>query len=270
MTRVMVTGGKGFVGSELVKYLKTDSNEVYTYDLKDNQDILDSCKLREFVKTFDPEEVYHLAAQINPRSSEIDRKRDWDINVQGTLNVIDAMMHHGVKKLVFSSSDAVIYPKSNYGVSKLAAEEYVKKYSSSGDIYGRVVRFSSIYGIGRSGGAINAFINKAIAGEKLSIYNGNSRRDYVHVSDCARALELVMNKGMELRYSYNIGNGILYTTDEIAEYISMLSGAEIEFTPDDTVVTFGSEFNTNLLRSLGYRPHYNILHGIKNTYLRSL
>lgn len=267
--KVMITGGDGFVGSHLQDYLARECGHLCgVFDIANGFDITDADQVQWFFDTFKPVIVYHLAAQINPKKSEEDRRKDWEINVQGTLNIIDCMVKNPVANvLVFSSSDAVVNPISNYGVSKRAAEEYILKYTRQGKLQGKIARFSSIYGHGRFGrGVINRFIEKAKKGEPLTVYGtGASQRDFTHVSDCVRALELIQRDG-QIGGVYNVGTGIQHKVRDVANLISLLGDVDVELMEVEDNEVFGSDFDTSELAKLGFVARKDIYKGILDLF----
>jgi nucleoside-diphosphate-sugar epimerase len=266
--RILVTGSSGFVGRNLVKYLSRECGHLCgLFDLSDGLDITDRDTIYRFFDRFEPQIVYHLAAQINPKRSEENRELDWRVNVQGTLNIIDAMIEHNVNVLVFTSSDAVVNPVSNYGVTKRTAEEYILKYTRQNKIQGKIARFSSVYGYGRKGGAVNIFLNQGINGKNITPFlNSFSHlRDYTYVTDVCKALEIVQRDG-EIGGIYNVGTGVKHSTIDVATLVSLLTGSEIRFLKNDISAVGGSDFDVTPLHKLGFVPEYDLYKGMKAIY----
>ncbi len=236
MARVLVTGGAGFIGSHLVDMLLQIGHEVRILDnystgsafnlmeahQRGARSVNGSVTWRPDVdKAFEwaPEVVYHLAAQVDVRESAANPARDADVNVIGTLNVLQAAERMGVKRFVFVSSSAVfgdgvypidgesgaVQPISPYGASKAAAEIYIAMYGRMSVMRGyhgafpaaeidaamrtTTVLFGNVYGPRQRTGAVPAFIGRLLRGEAPTLYgDGWNVRDYVFVADAVRAL----------------------------------------------------------------------------------
>ena len=167
MSTVLVTGGGGFIGKEVCKLLLKNNYKVRSFDLIKNPNnridsnfngtILDPIEISNAVKGCDY--VIHLAASLGVANTEKNRLECLHINIQGTLNVLEACVKHKVKKIIFSSSSEVygeqlkipikesspLNPKSNYAISKLVGEEYMRAYSETYNINYNICRFFNVY-----------------------------------------------------------------------------------------------------------------------------
>ncbi len=250
MKRVLVTGAAGFIGSHTVRALEQEGYEVLAIDrnvvkLSDldckNKEYCDLAHPREVLhafQRFQPDTVIHLAAQSSVAGSLNDWVGDVEDNIIGTINVVKACQRYNVERLVYSSSGGTAYgepeafpttenhylnPISPYGVSKLAAEFYVKMSGISHAI----LRYSNVYGPGqpmdRESGVVSIFIGKALQKKPYPIFNSELHvRDYVFISDVVRANMLVAlnpNNGV-----FNIGTGIGTSVDKVASEISRILG----------------------------------------------
>jgi len=236
--RVLVTGGAGFIGSHLVDALIEAGHEVRIFDDHSTGSPLSlvhahlsgarthvgsvrsASDVHDAFDKFKPEVVYHLAAQIDVRVSADDPGHDAQVNVIGTVNVLEACRLHGVRRFVLASSAAVYghrsapvdlttpyMPISPYGASKAAAEAYALTYGRMATLAGvaaadparaitdglrtSTVIFSNVYGPRQREdfGAVNIFARKALSGELVTLYgDGGNVRDYVHVADAVRTL----------------------------------------------------------------------------------
>lgn len=236
--RVLVTGGAGFIGSNLVERLIKNSYQVNVIDdlstgYKKNLDelkvnffkgsILDRKILDEAMK--DVQIVFHLAASIGREKSINFPLIDSEVNLLGTLNVLDSMVSNNVSKIVFSSSAAVYgeprtsqvdvkhptEPNSPYGVSKLAAEKMIQVYKQLYNINYVIIRYFNIYGVkqryDRYGNVIPIFMNSIQHNNAINIFgDGMQSRDFINVDDVAQANINAIQSKFDNRI-FNLGTG---------------------------------------------------------------
>lgn len=252
---MLVTGGAGFIGSNVVSEclaagwsvtVLDDLSTGYRQNLPDvgaltlvEGDIRDPLAVDESLKGCDA--VLHLAASVgNVRSIE-NPGLDSEINVLGTLRVLEGMRKASIRRLVFSSSAAIFGeprrlpidedhatdPDSPYGVSKLAAEKHCLCY---GRLYGWQVaclRYFNVYGTNQRfdayGNVIPIFATRLVSGEPLVIYgDGEQTRDFVHVQDVARVNRLALER--QASGVFNVGSGAATTIKELADLIQSCFG----------------------------------------------
>ncbi|RPJ28025.1 MAG: NAD-dependent epimerase/dehydratase family protein [Chloroflexi bacterium] len=257
MTKIMILGGAGFIGSHVVDLLhKNQSNQLFIFDdlstgrhenvrhlisekynTRIKFDMLD-VKKREHVddafSRFHPEVVILLAAQAAISVSERDPKFDADTNIGGMLNVISASRQFGARRIVFSSTSAVYRektwgklkesdfcePKSPYGISKLASEHYLRTLFQESV----VLRFGNVFGPRQAPIGDNQVIPRMIRhfkfGDDFKIFgDGKQTRDYVYVGDVAEAVECAM---VGTPGTYNIATGKRLSVNEVARGIEEL------------------------------------------------
>lgn len=236
--KVLVTGGAGFIGSHLVDRLVLEGHEVVVVDnlstgKRRNLNRaarffkldIQSWRLERVFRNERPNLVMHLAAQMDVRKSVEDPIFDAQVNVLGTLNVLQQAIKHGVRKVVFSSSGGAIYgeqeiypaseshvtrPLSPYGISKLCGEQYLSYYQRVNGLQIVSLRYANVYGPRQDpdgeAGVVAIFIQKLLNNEQ-AIVNGNGRqtRDFVYVEDIVEANLAVM--GQEIQGTYNVGTG---------------------------------------------------------------
>lgn len=297
--RALVTGGAGFIGSNLVDRLIQDGFEVLVVDnletgFKENVhekarlaevDIVDE-KLFDIFEEFKPNLVYHLAAQANVRLSLEDPLFDTRVNAQGTLRVLEACRKNGVDKIIFSSTGGAIYgepdnipcdethkclPLSLYGANKLVAEHYIDVYKTSYDLDYTVVRFANVYGPRQNphgeAGVVAIFSELMLNGKEAHIFgDGKKTRDYVHVSDVVDAIMLATEKGEGK--IFNIGMGVETSDQQVFDAIASATGYDKPAIYDDFRA---GEVNrialdaSRISNELGWKPKYNFQEGINQT-----
>lgn len=256
--RIVVTGGAGFIGSHVAEHLFERGHEVVVvddlssgkpenvpecarfYDL----DVRSGCA--EVFEEFRPEALCHQAAQIDVRRSVREPDFDADVNVIGTLRLLQSCARYGVGRVVFASTGGAIYgeqrrfpatedhpqyPISPYGVSKLAGERYLHYFRVQYGLTYAALRYSNVYGPRQDphgeAGVVAVFSGNLAAG-RVSTINGNGEqtRDYVYVEDVARANVLALENGVPSG-SYNIGTGTETSVNRLYELLQEVSGGDI-------------------------------------------
>jgi nucleoside-diphosphate-sugar epimerase len=252
----LVTGGAGFVGSHVVDALvEAGAGEVVVLDRDLRDENLASALRSGRVRTVDADladrgvvagaaagadGVFHLA--VLPLGACIeDPRRAHDVNVGGTLNVLEAARAAGARKVVFSSASSVygdtdetmdeshpLGARTMYGATKVAAEFYVRAFS---DMYGLdyvTLRYMNVYGPRQEGGLVMSVLGRILSGERPSIAgDGSQSFDFVHVADIAGANLAAMasdTTGQEL----NVGSGTEASVREIVEKLLELTGSDLE------------------------------------------
>jgi UDP-glucose 4-epimerase len=236
--KVLVTGGAGFIGSHLVDRLVQEGHEVVVVDNLStgkrrnlNRAVrfckldIQSWRLERVFRNERPHVVMHLAAQMDVRKSVENPIFDAEVNVLGTLNVLQQAVRHGVRKVVFSSSGGAIYgeqetypaseshvtrPLSPYGISKLCGEQYLSYYQRVSGLQIASLRYANVYGPRQDpdgeAGVVAIFIQKLLNNEQAVVHgNGRQTRDFVYVEDVVEANLAVM--GQETQGTYNVGTG---------------------------------------------------------------
>jgi len=256
-----VTGGAGFIGSHLVEALVARGDEVMVIDdlstgRRDNlpgswaashpenfvvADIRDRAALSACFARFRPDVVFHLAARARIQPSFQDPLEHHDINVTGTLNLLDLAVRHGVRKFIFSSSSSIYgrhdpgelplaeaaskAPGSPYSHNKFIGEQYLDFYGRLGGLETVCLRYFNVYGErqlteGTYATVIGIFLRQLAAGEPFTIVgDGEQRRDFTYVKDVAAANLAAAEPGRT--GTYNIGTGENHSINEIAAMISV-------------------------------------------------
>lgn len=286
--KALVTGGAGFVGSNLARKLLEQGHSVRVLDhLSQGKeanvpigarlikgDILDKEIVKEAVDGVDV--IFHLAAIVSVQKSMEDPEATFTINVQGTKNLLEAK--NDSQRFVYVSSAAVygnprrlpiseghpLLPISPYGESKVKAEEVCNQYKNV-----VIARPFNIYGPGQSlnnpySGAITKFISWAKNNQPLIITgDGNNTRDYIHVHDVCNALILLVEKSVQ--GAYNIGTGKATKDIELAQVVKEAKGEELEIKhieprPGDIKHSYA---DISKLKGLGWRPVISLEQGLK-------
>lgn len=259
MSKILVTGGAGFIGSTLVDKLIGEGHDVSVLDslASGRKDYINpqatfyeldirSPQVDEIFSQGQFDFVYHLAAQIDVRISVADPRLDNDINVIGGLNILENCRKHQVKKIIFSSTGGAIYgeseeiptteyapayPLSPYGINKLTFEKYLNYYFQVYGLNYTILRFANVYGPrqfkGGEAGVIAIFIDNAVKGlESKQFGDGRQTRDFVFVSDVTEALSRA--KDIDCRGEINISLGREVSLLEIREKIEKALGTSIK------------------------------------------
>ena len=257
--KILITGGAGFIGSNIAEAYVDAGHEVLVIDnlssgKKENVPAaarfvlcdIESDTAVEAIRTFRPEVVNHHAAQINVRASVADPKFDAEVNILGTIRLLEACRQNGVRKFLFASSGGAGYgeqesfpadeshptrPVSPYGAAKIAAELYLHFYRVQYGLDYTALRYANVYGPRQDphgeAGVVAIFCERLLK-EQTAIVNGDGEqtRDYVFVGDAVRANIAALERG-EGR-SINIGTGIETNVNTIFRLIRDLAGSSQE------------------------------------------
>src|SRR5215213_4272595 len=270
--KTLVTGGAGFIGSNLVDALVARGDQVAVLDdvstgRRENLepalskgaelielDIRDAEAVAAAVERTRPEAIFHLAAQIDVRKSVADPANDSRVNVEGTINVLSAAQANGVRRLVNTSTGGAIYgegqilpapeehpvaPEAPYGLSKFCAENYCALFTRVHGLSTVSLRYGNVYGprqdpLGEAG-VIAIFCGKLLEGGKPKIFgDGTQTRDYVYVGDVVEANLLAA--ASEATGSYNVGRGVETSVLDIVHALAAHSsnGFEADHAPART------------------------------------
>jgi len=259
MSKILVTGGAGFIGSTLVDKLIVEGNEVVVIDnlISGKESYLnpkakfyklDICS-PEVAAVFAKEKfefVYHLAAQIDVRKSVADPVEDNRVNVLGGLNILENSRAHKVSKIILTSTGGAIYgeaeeiptteyaptyPVSPYGIHKLTLEKYFNYYYQVYNLNYTILRFSNVYGPrqfkGGEAGVIAIFVDNAVKDQESILYgDGSQTRDFVYVDDVVRALYLT--RDIDCRGEINISLGKEINLNELVKNIESVIGVPLK------------------------------------------
>jgi len=252
--KILVTGGAGFIGSNVVDAYIGAGHEVVVVDnlysgKRENLNpkarfYLMDVRSEEVRKLFEherPDCVNHHAAQMSVPASVEDPIFDADVNVRGFLNVLEAAKRHGTKKIIFISSGGAVYgdareyptgetytpqPLSPYAITKAVSEQYLVFYNHQYGMDYTVLRYANVYGPRQiphgEAGVVAIFMDRLINKKPCTVYHYTEEpkgmtRDYCFVGDVARANLLALDKGG--KGAYNIGTGVATHTSELFDSI---------------------------------------------------
>lgn len=265
MSKIVVTGGAGFIGSHIAENLSKDGNEIVIIDNLDdyyspelkrqnieivlksgdatfvNADITDLNKMKEIIDST-VDYVYHEAAQAGVRISVEDPFKPNNVNVVGTLNILKASLDAEVKKVINASSSSVYgkvkylpfdeehptQPVSPYGVSKLAAEHYCRVFY---EVYGlptTSLRYFTVYGPRmRPDLAISIFIKNMLANEPITIFgNGEQTRDFTYIDDVVEINKKLLDNNASNGKVLNIGSGNRISVNELINILKNITNSD--------------------------------------------
>lgn len=302
---VLVTGGAGFIGSNLADALIAGGHKVSIVDNLSTGKIGNLPKAAEFfeldisspvvdkvIERGKFEIVFHLAAQMDVRKSVENPANDAEINIIGGINLLQASVKHKVRKIVFSSTGGAIYgeqeefpaaethaanPISPYGISKLAFEKYLYFYNLQHKLSYVSLRYANVYGPRQNSegeaGVVAIFATRLLKGQKAVIYgDGLQTRDFVYVDDVVRANLLAMN--FQSSMAFNVGTGVETNINDLFEKIRACAGSSqprVNLEPKPGEQRRSSISNQKIRKFLSWEPRVGVDEGIGMTvaYFRS-
>lgn len=300
--KILVTGGAGFVGSHIVDRLSSQNDVIVLDNLftglqshlaksKDRikfvkGDVLDKDLLKKLVK--DVEYIFHLAAHVGNIRSIKDPYFDMDVNIKGTLNLLEACRDSHIKRLVYAGSaacygeakylpideDHPLNPESPYAVSKIAAEKYCFAYHKVHGIPIAVVRFFNIYGprqdTSEYANAISIFLNKFKRGQPITIYgDGEQTRDFVFVGDVVNGNLLAATQPAAIGGAFNISTGKATSINQLVNALREVSGTQgnVTYLPARAgEVKYSRADIKKAKKVLGFQPQTSLKDGLSLTW----
>jgi UDP-glucose 4-epimerase len=289
--RAIVTGGAGFIGSNLVDALVQRGDDVVVVDDLSSGKRRNVNAAATFVEAdirdgFDAagaETVFHLAAQADVQTSMQRPDHDAAVNVVGTVQVLEAARAAG-SKVVFSSTGGAIYgecggpapedgplrPVSPYGIAKLCAEEYLRGWNRIHGLSHVVLRFANVYGPRQDssleGGVVAIFLERMARGEETFIFgDGMQTRDFVYVGDVVQAL---LAAARHDGGTFNVGTGQETTVLELHRLCAEASGSEAEPTLEPARLGDARRSVLDVTRArdeLGWNPTTLLVEGLRRT-----
>jgi UDP-glucose 4-epimerase len=304
LMRSLVTGGAGFIGSNLVDALLERGDEVTVIDdLSTGRDenlsaavdagarlvegdVRDPEGMREIVEDVRPERIFHLAAQIDVRKSAAQPALDAQVNVVGTINMLEAARAGGVARFVNTSTGGAIYgegqiipapedhpaaPEAPYGMSKQAAEGYCELFRRLYGLSTVSLRLGNVYGprqdpLGEAG-VVAIFCGKLLEGGRATVFgNGLQTRDYIYVGDVVSA-QLAAAES-QAGGPFNIGHGVETTVLDVVEALGKLDdrGLEYDHAPERPGEVHRIAVDPSRARKeLGWEPRVGLDQGLERT-----
>jgi len=298
MSTYLVTGGCGFIGSHLVDRLIEDGNTTIVADdlstgTADNLNakaifhegsVADRSFVERIFQEHDLDGVIHEASHINTSVIEEDPSLDMAVNVQGTLNLLDATDRFKAGKFVYASSVAVygspmeipvsetgpILPIYSYGIAKQCAEEYVRYYGATRGVDFNIARYGNIYGprqpIYGEVGVIAIFTDRALAGKSVFVFgDGEHLRDFLFVTDAVEATVRLLEDTGSNTYNVAAGKGTS-VNDVVAAFEA--AGHKLDVIPKPERPQELGKFAADISRitvATGWVPKYDLASGIQAT-----
>lgn len=299
MYKILITGGAGFIGTALARKLKSLNYEVTIIDLEHkfsffhsdfDKYVVDIRDYKNFKilnnKKFDY--IFHLAAQTSGAISQEEPELDVDTNVKGTLNICNFARVCDARKIIFTSSMAtygnkegkikeidIQTPLSNYGISKVAGEYYIKMYKQFG-IDNTIFRLFNVYGPGQDmlnlrQGMASIFMAQSVISNEIKVTGSLDRyRDFIYIDDVVDALLF----GLEDKTNsevYNVGSGEVTTVKQLIDLIIEVNDKGKEQFSVKNIGShegdqFGSVSDSTKLLSLGWKSKIKLKEGLKNMY----
>ncbi len=298
---ILITGGAGFIASHVAdKFIESGHSVTILDNLTSGQeanipaaakfikgDITDQNLVDKLFDDGQFDVLNHHAAQMDVRKSVADPTFDAQVNILGTINLLNASARTGVKKVMFASTGGAIYgeqdyfpaderhptrPLSPYGISKLACEKYLFFYQQQYGIKTAITRYANVYGPRQNphgeAGVVAIFSQRLVAGEPLTINgDGLQTRDYVYVGDVVEAnYAALMHEGSVL---FNVGTGI--ETDVVTLFEHLRNAAGSDYTPKHGSPAPGEQRRSVITPAyakelLGWEPKVTIKEGLSATY----
>lgn len=299
MSKILVTGGAGFIGSHLTDRLIENGHKVLIIDnlstgfkehinpqAKFFQMDIRSAAIGKVIEKEQPTAVYHLAAQVDVRKSLEDPSLDVEINISGSINLLKSCLKHKVQKVIFASTGGAIYgeqeyfpaderhpvfPISPYGVAKLTMEKYLHCFYENFGLNYVCLRLANVYGPRQNPkgdqGVVAIFCGKLLSGEQVTIYgDGMQTRDYVYVDDVVDAFVSALDYPKS--EVFNIGTAIETNVNQLYEMLAgkvnsnsnMIYGPERLGEQKRSVIDFAKA-----KKELNWEPKVNLEEGLEKT-----
>ncbi|PUU88643.1 UDP-glucose 4-epimerase [Halanaerobium congolense] len=295
---VLVTGGAGFIGSNIVDGLIEEDHKVIVVDnlssgkeenLNEKAEFYElDIRDQDLKKVFEENNISHVihhAAQIDVQHSIKDPLFDAQYNILGTINLLEIVKEYEVEKIIYASSAAVygepdylpvdeehpIKAMSPYGISKHTPEHYIKMYNELYNLKYTIFRYSNVYGPRQDpkgeGGVVSIFVDKMLAEERPVIFgDGQQTRDFIHVYDIVKANLLALEKGYNILV--NISTESRDSVNDLVNYLNEILPYSLEAINEEARkgdILHSSLANGKAKELLGWIPDYDLRAGLEQT-----
>jgi UDP-glucose 4-epimerase len=292
--KTAIFGASGFVGRNVVEALKEANMKIAASDIKEmdiegvdfiKADLLNYDEVSKVIKDCDV--IIHLAASPLPFSLE-NPKLNARINVEGTLNIMDAAREHNVEKIIFSSASSLVgevkynpvdekhpcNPKTPYAVAKYCIEHYLRVYEELYGLNYLIFRFFNIYGpwqYPESNALVPMVLNKILKGEEVLVFgDGSATRDFIYVGDAAEFFIKAIQKEKIKNEVVNLGTGVPTAIKEIIDLCGEVTGKTPNLVYKDArpgeIANFSADV-TKLKKLFGEVPKTGVKEGLEKTYV---
>ncbi|CAH1193359.1 UDP-glucose 4-epimerase [Paenibacillus plantiphilus] len=298
--RILITGGAGFIGSNIADACKKDGHEILIVDnfstgLEKNLEYGHQCvridinadEMQQVFRDFKPEVVIHNAAQVSVGRSLKEPLLDQEINIRGTLNILQGCVDNGVRKIIYPSSAAVyglpsylpikeshtINPESFYGITKYTPELYIKSFNKLYGLDYTILRYSNVYGPRQDprgeGGVIAIFLDKISRGERpVVLGDGYQTRDFIFIDDVVNANLASLCLGSQ--GTVNVSSNTSVSLNELLNILGEIVGNSLspiyeEERPGD--IRDSQLDNSCAIQMLSWTPQIDLKTGLSNTLI---
>ncbi len=290
--KILITGATGFLGRHLETKLKNEGHDILgsagrTYADKKitGMDLTDFNAVQSVIGNFQPEIIFHCGAIVNLARDRQTADKCIDINIKGTINLLEALRNQPPKKFIFTSTEEIYgknripfnesslpQPPSMYSVSKLAGENLAATYGSEAGFIVRTIRLATMYGFDTNKNRmIPSIILKALKGENIPLNSGKKKRDYLYIDDAVECLlATISSDKSQANEVINAGGGDMHTLEELAKTVIEMCGSksEIELNAYPDRQNEADEWLmdiTKAKRVLGWSPKTRLREGLKKT-----
>lgn len=277
--KILVTGSTGFFGRHLTKKLEKEGHEIYTF----MGDLTDGGQVKRQVHKFLPTTIYHLGGIVDLSRSFDIAKKCIEINIKGTLHLLEALREHKPIRFIYTSSEEVYgagslpyseeqmpNPPSPYAISKIAAEQLAKLYAQELGFSLFIFRIGTAYGPKQPDSRlIPQIIIKALKGEDIPLNSGTKKRDYIYIGDAIEVMTLPLEKNIEKQIAIiNAGGGKQYSLKHLVDIVLRLTKSKSKvlfgafpdrlFEADEWLLD-----NTRAKELLSWEPETSLEKGLK-------
>ena len=293
-TKILITGATGFLGQALLNKAKDLGGKLYpTASEKtkykdfviEKMDLTDFEAVKKVITKVKPNIVFHLGALVELARDFNTAQRCIDINIKGTLSLLESLKFCQLKRFIFASTEEVygknkipyeetqsVMPPSPYSISKVASEQFIRLYANDMGFSAISLRIGTMYGPNQPPNRfIPTIINNALGNNNIELTSGAKKRDYIFVNDVVRALILSRKVSLKNKFTIlNIGSGVSYSLKELVEKIIKLtnSKSKILFGKIPERILEADEWLMDIRKSfklLKWQPEISLEEGLKKT-----